>query len=93
MAIDIGRREFISALGGVVVTWPLAVHAQQVGRILTVGVLWHAGSAEQEQPYFGALLEGFKDLGYVEGKTSGWSIAFPMRPPSDLRAGQPNLYR
>ena len=86
MAIDIGRREFISALGGVVVTWPLAVHAQQVGRIPTVGVLWHAGSAEQEQPYFGALLEGFKDLGYVEGKNIRLEHRFPNETPERFKS-------
>jgi putative tryptophan/tyrosine transport system substrate-binding protein len=30
---------------------PLAVEAQQTGRIPRVGVLWHAGSADEEGSY------------------------------------------
>lgn len=33
-------------------------------------MLWHAGSAQEEGGYFTALMEGFADLGYVEGKTA-----------------------
>jgi len=70
MAIDIGRRQFISALGGVVLAWPLAARAQQSSsKIPVVGVLWHAGSAEEEDVYLSVLRKAFNDLGYVEGKT------------------------
>jgi putative ABC transport system substrate-binding protein len=67
--IQLGRREFITLLGGAAATWPLGARAQQPGRIPTVGVLWHAGSAEEEGALFVALRQGFLDLGYVEGKT------------------------
>jgi hypothetical protein len=43
--------------------------AQQPAAMPTVGVLRHAGNAGEEQPYFDALTRGFKDLGYVEGRT------------------------
>ena len=33
-------------------------------------MLWHAGSAEEEGTYFTALMKGFADLGYVDGKTA-----------------------
>jgi putative ABC transport system substrate-binding protein len=31
-------------------------------------VLWHAGSAEEEKIPLDALVQGFKDLGYIDGK-------------------------
>jgi putative tryptophan/tyrosine transport system substrate-binding protein len=67
MAFDIRRRQFISVLGGAA-AWPLAARAQGQNHIPKVGILWHAESAEEEAPYFGSLIEGFRDLGYVEGR-------------------------
>jgi putative tryptophan/tyrosine transport system substrate-binding protein len=59
------RREFIAALGGVV-AWPLAAHAQQsvkAAKNPRIGVLWHAGSAEEEEVYLSVVRKAFNDLG------------------------------
>ena len=64
MAIGIGRREFISVLGGAALTWPLAARAQQPA-LSVIGFL-HIGT-----PFvyaLGGLRQGLKDAGYVEGQ-------------------------
>ena len=62
------RREFITLFGGATVVWPLAARAQNVKNIPKIGVLWHAGSEEEEASNLGAVRQGFKELGYIEGQ-------------------------
>ncbi len=63
------RRDFISLVGGAIVALPSAARAQQhEPKSPNFGYLWHAGSAEEEGPYFRALLEGFAKLGNVDGR-------------------------
>jgi putative tryptophan/tyrosine transport system substrate-binding protein len=63
------RREFITIFGTVAIALPNRGNAQVSAKIPKVGMLWHAGSAEEEGAYFASLTGGFKDLGYVEGRT------------------------
>ena len=61
---------------------PLAARAQQpTKKPPRVGVLWHAGSAEEEAIYLGALLEGLTGLGYIDGKTIALEHRFPNEQP------------
>jgi putative tryptophan/tyrosine transport system substrate-binding protein len=80
------RRDFIMLLGGAAVAWPLAARAQQGTRIPRVGVLWHAGSAEEEGSNFRALVKGFAALGYVEGRTIILEHRFPNERPENFRS-------
>jgi putative ABC transport system substrate-binding protein len=77
----IGRRAFITLLGGAAAAWPLAARAQGKQRTPTVGVLWHAASAEEEGALFSALIEGFRALGYVDGKNIILEHRFPNEMP------------
>jgi putative tryptophan/tyrosine transport system substrate-binding protein len=70
------RREFIRVIA-VATVWPLVAHAQQTRKIAKIGVLWHAGSAEQEKVYLDALTKAFSDLGYVEGKDAVFLHRYP----------------
>jgi ABC-type uncharacterized transport system substrate-binding protein len=44
-------------------------------------VLWHAGSAEEEDVYLSVLVKAFNDLGYVEGKNIHLDQRFPAENP------------
>jgi putative ABC transport system substrate-binding protein len=72
MAIHIGRREFIAALGGVTAAWPLAARAQQT-KVPTIGALV-IGNINPEQ-FWREFRQGLRDLGYVEGQ----NIRFEFR--------------
>ena len=79
------RREFIRLIGGAAAAWPIAARAQQSKNIPTVGVLWHAGSAEEEDVYLSVLVKAFNDLGYVEGKNIHLEHRFPAENPDRYR--------
>ncbi|MGC2077478.1 MAG: ABC transporter substrate-binding protein [Xanthobacteraceae bacterium] len=80
------RRQFIKLIGGAAAAWPLAARAQQSSnKIPVVGVLWHAGSAEEEDVYLSVLVKAFNDLGYVEGKNIHLDHRFPAENPDRFR--------
>jgi putative tryptophan/tyrosine transport system substrate-binding protein len=65
MAIHIGRRELIAALGSAA-TWPFAAPAQQLA-MPVIGFL-SAPSAAPYMQYVVAIHQGLKEAGYVEGQ-------------------------
>jgi putative ABC transport system substrate-binding protein len=60
----IGRREFITLLGGTAAGWATAARAQQASKIARIGFMRAAGPNEKE---FEAFRSGLRALGYVEG--------------------------
>jgi putative ABC transport system substrate-binding protein len=79
------RRWFMRLLGAAAFAWPYAARAQQPKKIPRIGVLWHAGNAEEEEVYLTALRKGFRDLGYVEGKNIQLENRFPDEKPERFR--------
>ena len=76
------RREFITAIVAGAAALPFVAQAEQRhGKVPLVGVLWHAGSAEEEAPYLTALLQGLGRLGYVDGRTIALENRFPNEQP------------
>jgi putative ABC transport system substrate-binding protein len=78
------RRKFIALLGGAA-AWPLAASAQQSRKIPRIGVLWHAGNAEQEGSNFTELVKGFIDLGYIDGRNIILEHRFPNELPDRFK--------
>jgi hypothetical protein len=60
------RREFITLVGGTAATWPLAVRAQQRGKVAQIGFLGTASASGYARQVEGFRL-GLHDLGYIEG--------------------------
>jgi putative tryptophan/tyrosine transport system substrate-binding protein len=66
--LGIGRREFITLLGGAA-AWPLVARAQQAERVRRIGVLLPAASNDSEfQVWVGAFLQGLALLGWTIGR-------------------------
>jgi putative ABC transport system substrate-binding protein len=80
------RREFVRLLGAAMAALPTLAKAQQAGKIPTVAHLWHAGSAEEEEPYYSALRDGFAKLGYVDGRNFRLIHRFPNEVPEGFRS-------
>ena len=80
------RREFVTLLANAMAAIPALARAQQAGKVPTVGHLWHAGSAKEEEPYFTALREGFAKLGYIDGRNFKLIHRFPNEVPDAFRS-------
>jgi len=65
----IGRRAFITLLGGAAAGWPLAARAQQPERMRRIGVLMHLASDDPEgQSRVAAFLQGLQEAGWAVGR-------------------------
>jgi putative tryptophan/tyrosine transport system substrate-binding protein len=62
------RREFLTLVGGAVVAWPIASHAQQPDRMRLVGVLMgYSESDPAARSYVAAFHDALAKLGWTEG--------------------------
>jgi putative tryptophan/tyrosine transport system substrate-binding protein len=61
------RRTFVGAVAGALLTLPLAIEAQQAGKVLRIGFL-SLNSAEELKPRLAALRQGLRERGWVEGQ-------------------------
>jgi len=65
----IGRRQFITLLGGAAAAWPLAARAQRRERMRRIGVLMNLGADDAEgQARLAAFLQGLQEAGWAVGR-------------------------
>ena len=63
------RREFLGALGGAAVAWPLAARAQRGEPVRRVGILMNASPEDPvPQSYVAAFQQGMQELGWGIGR-------------------------
>ena len=62
------RRQFITLLGGAMVSWPLAARAQQSNQMRRVGVMMGTVDDVEGQTRAALLRQGFTELGWTEGR-------------------------
>ena len=69
MTAFIGRREFITLLGGAAAAWPLAARAQQGERMRRIGVLMNLTADDPDRrPASAAFRRGLQQLGWTVGR-------------------------
>ena len=68
MAIEIGRREFVTALGGIAATWPLIARAQQPALPVVGFVSGNAADAVTRE--LAAFRKGLNETGTIEGQNA-----------------------
>ena len=83
--MTIGRRRFISTLGGAAVAWPFASWAQQTGRLPTIGILY-PGVTSVTVSRVAALREGLRAVGYADADRVEILVRASEGDPSKLAA-------
>jgi putative tryptophan/tyrosine transport system substrate-binding protein len=82
----IGRREFITLLGGAAAAWPLAGRAQQGERIRRIGILLPASADDAVfQARVGAFHQGLALLGWTIGRNVRIDARWATTNPVDIR--------
>src|SRR5215207_6615884 len=81
----IGRCELSAAIV-IAAARPGSVQGQQTGRTPKVGILWHAGSAEEEGRHYVGVVQGFRNLVYEHGLNIILEHRFPNEIPKRFRS-------
>lgn len=77
---SMNRRRFLLGSGAL-----LAASAARGQKTPRIGVLWHAGSAEEERIPLAAFREGLKQVGYEEGRNILVEHRYPNEEPAKFQ--------
>ena len=83
------RRGMIALVGGAAgyaFLRPDVARTKTIGPKPRIGMLWHAGSAEEKSVYLVAFRQGLADFGYVEGKNIIVEHRFPAEKPERFQS-------
>src|SRR5262245_61296279 len=82
------RREFITLLGGVAASWPLAARAQQGERVRHLAAMMGGRNADTDpegRAWFAAFRQGLQELGWIEGRSFRADYRWPAGEPDRMR--------
>jgi putative tryptophan/tyrosine transport system substrate-binding protein len=86
MTFWIGRRQFITLLGGTAAAWPVAARAQQGERMRRIGVLMAQGADDPaQQARIATFLQGIQQLGWTAGRNLHIDTRWSTGKPDDIR--------
>ena len=81
-----GRRQFITLLGGAAAAWPLVALAQQRERVRRVGMLINLSADDPEgQARVAAFLQGLQEAGWAVGRNAQIDIRWGMGDAERIR--------
>ena len=87
MTAFIGRREFITLIGGAAAAWPFATAAQQRERMRRIGVLVSNLAADDPEwpPRSNAFIQGLQERGWSDGRNVRVEYRWGLGDPDRLR--------
>jgi putative ABC transport system substrate-binding protein len=88
MAMGIDRRRLIVGLGSAA-AWPLAVRAQQAGKLPIIGFL--GADASAFSPWTAAFVARLRELGWIEGSTVAIEYRWSQGRTERYAGSQPSL--